>query len=117
MEDQRAEEIWFENEWRSGRDPSQYGGCQLIDNIHLPPPVYPFMNLFAFSCACGAMQKREHKKDCFFFREEHHMGATIPTCSYNNGGLDVCPCESCNKYISRADVYKLAVSKVDETGE
>lgn len=115
MEDQRAEEIWFENEWRSGRNPNRYGGCPMIDNI--PPPVYPTIDFFSFSCACGAMQKENYKKDCFFFREEHHMGATIPTCSYHNGGLDFCPCENCNKYINKADVYKLAVNKVDETGK
>lgn len=37
MEDQRAEEIWWENEIRSGRDPSKYGRCPM----EIPALVYP----------------------------------------------------------------------------
>lgn len=142
MEDQRAEEVWFENEWRSRRDPSRYGGCPLKDNVQPMPSVYPDNNFaliiqfmaeawrksgqmsfpppddpswnYPSCCGCSAKREQSHKSDCYFYGEEHHMGATIPTCSYHNGGLDVCPCENCNKYISKSDVHKLIKMKADE---
>lgn len=54
-----------------------------------------------------------HKTDCYFYDEEHDMGATIPICSYCGKGLGDCSCDDCEKYISKSDVYKLAVEKID----
>lgn len=36
MEDQRAEGIWWENEMRSGRDPSKVCGCPIGKDTVLP---------------------------------------------------------------------------------
>lgn len=40
MEDQRAEEIWWQNEIRSGRDPSKGCGCP-FENGAVPPQFRP----------------------------------------------------------------------------
>lgn len=114
MEDQRAEEIWWENEIRSGRDPSKYGSCPM----DIPVPVYPtqympFTLSFFGMCGCGVPRKAT-KEDCYFYHEEHQMGATIPTCSYHNNGLGDCPCEGCKKYIARSEVCKMVKESVDK---
>lgn len=49
---------------------------------------------------CGmpfGIQAEELKRDCFFYDEDHNMGATIPCCSYH-GGYGNCPCDGCEKY-------------------
>lgn len=104
MEDQAAFSAWYENDVRSGRAPGKAGGCPL----DMPKPAYP-----AF-CGCGFFPKREEKKDCFFYHEEHWMEGAISTCSYHNGGLGNCPCKDCKKYISKSDAHKLIVAKVNE---
>lgn len=114
MEDQRAEEIWWENEIRSGRDPSKYGRCPM----DIPAPVYqtqymPFTLSFFWMCGCGIPQKTT-KEDCYFYHEEHQMGSTIPTCSYHNKGLGDCPCEGCKKYIAQSEVCKMVKKAVDK---
>ena len=40
MEDQRAEAIWWENEIRSGRDPSKGCGCPFGKDV-VPPKLRP----------------------------------------------------------------------------
>lgn len=115
MEDQRAEEIWWENEFRSGRDPSKVCGCPI--NIQPPtyPITYPSYNSFALAFAlCGRQERMTYKNDCYFYHEEKDMLATIPVCSYHKKGLGYCPCDSCQKYISNADVYKMAKDAVNK---
>lgn len=112
MEDQRAEEIWWENEIRSGRDPNKYGHCPM-DN---PTPFYPTQYMpFTFLGRCGfsTPYKEIIKEDCYFYYTEHQMGAIIPTCSYYNNGLGNCPCDGCKKYITKSDVYKLVKESID----
>lgn len=112
MEDQRAEEAWFENEWRSGRNPSDYGECP----ISIPKPT-PYNFQYPAFCGCGIQMPKKYKEDCYFYCEEHQMGATIPYCSYHNGGLGYCPCDNCDKFISRADVYKSAKDMVNRNDQ
>lgn len=86
--------------------------------MNIPMPVYPtqympFAVSFLDMCGCGVPQKTA-KKDCYFYHEEHQMGATIQTCSYHNNGLGDCPCEGCKKYIARSKVYKMAKEAVDK---
>lgn len=119
MEDQRAEEIWWENEIRSGRDPSKYRGCPMgipATSYHIQ--YMPYTLSFFGMCGCSGPQKIV-KEDCYFYHEEPQMGATIPTCSYHNKGLGDCPCEECKKYISRSDVYKMVKESAEkeEMGE
>lgn len=54
---------------------------------------------FDHMCGCGIRDmKPERKRDCFFYHEEHDMGATIPCCGYH-GGYGNCPCDGCDKYV------------------
>lgn len=56
MEDQRAEEIWWENEWRSGRDPSKSCGCP----INAPVSNYPFSrNMIDFIMALAISSENQ----------------------------------------------------------
>ena len=55
---------------------------------------------------CGVKYSEETKEDCFYYREEKQMGATIPCCS-KHSGLGNCPCENCDKYLSKADAYRI----------
>lgn len=109
MEDQNAFTVWYENEVRSGRDPSQFKGCP----INIPPPVYPFSTFPSF-CGCSMVQQKEHKKDCYFFHEDHDMGATIPFCSYHKGALGDCPCKDCENYLSNSDAHKIIMDAIKE---
>lgn len=115
MEDQRAEEIWWENEIRSGRNPRQGCGCPMS----LPPeptyPItYPVYNSFALPWMLCGCQKSLYKTDCYFYAEERQMGGIILTCSYHNKGLGYCPCEGCKKYISKSDVSNIIKETVDK---
>lgn len=115
MEDQRAEEIWWENERRSGRDPGKTCGCP----VSFPPeptyPItYPAYNPFALLWMLCGCQKPLHKTDCYFYFEERQMGGSIPTCSYYNKGLGDCPCEGCKKYVSNADISNIVKETVDK---
>lgn len=111
MEDQRAEEIWWENEIRSGRNPRQGCGCPM----NFPPePTYPTYNPFALLLMLCVGQNLPHKTDCYFYAEERQMGGIISTCSYHNKGLGYCPCEGCKKYISKSDVSNIIKETVDK---
>lgn len=110
MEDQRAEEIWWENEIRSGRDPSKGCGCPMSFPTE---PTYPTYNPFALLWMLCGRQNPPYKTDCYFCHEERQMGGIIPTCSYHNKGLGYCPCENCKKYISKTDALKIVKDIVD----
>lgn len=59
------------------------------------------------------------QRDCFFFREEHDMGARIELCGYSDKryssslseGLN---CRDCPIYISMAEVRGLVLEKLRE---
>lgn len=58
------------------------------------------------------MSKRE---DCYFYREDHDMGATIPYCVYNFEGWGICPCsKECKHYISGQDAFSIVKEYVDK---
>lgn len=127
MEDQKAWDIWMENEWRSGRDPYKSGDCPLIGNqtvknqqdkvqqmVYMQSEINA--NLLSVLGAVNRHFLREqgvNKPDCYFYHIEHQMGAQIAICTYRNQGLGHCPCNTCDKYISRREVSKLAREKVN----
>lgn len=47
------------------------------------------------------------KKDCYFYTEEFDHPAIIAWCAYHRQ-YGVCPCEKCDKYISKNHMDKLA---------
>jgi len=48
---------------------------------------------------------------CYFYSEYHDMGASIPCCSLHDG-LGVCPCEDCDKFLSRADAFDIVLKHI-----
>lgn len=46
------------------------------------------------------------KTDCYYYHEEQDMGAHIPTCN-RYCRLGYCPCESCDKYLSKKVLDKV----------
>lgn len=58
-------------------------------------------------------------KDCFFFYEEHDMGARIELCGYSDKIYNKClakgiDCRDCPNYISMAEVRGLVLMKLRE---
>ena len=48
------------------------------------------------------------RRTCFFFWEDHDMGATIPNCKFGKSYGD-CPCEGCEKYVSRGEAMEIVM--------
>lgn len=66
-------------------------------------------------CGCGA--ERKEKTDCYFYYEDHDMGATIPCCLYFSESYHELPCEGCEKYFTKAEAFRIIKEHVDgETG-
>lgn len=82
-------------------------------NIKIPKPIftngYP-MNFHNFCCGCS---EPKEKTDCYFYTEVQEMGGRVPTCNYHTK-LGYCPCENCDKYIKRSEVYKIVKKYVEE---
>ena len=70
-----------------------------------PSSIYPY-----YGCD---MRMEKHKEDCYFYREERDMSAIIHTCSYY-GKMGYCPCDECNKYFKKCEVYGIVKKIVDE---
>ena len=50
----------------------------------------------------------DYKEDCYFYNEEHDMGARVPWCGYDRAFkmLNECP-ENCGHYIPKKNVHGL----------
>lgn len=66
MEDQRAEEAWFENEWRSGRNPSKGCGCPIDMDTAIPP----------FRPSCFQPVPKKELSDAIFEAAANQFGIT-----------------------------------------
>lgn len=73
---------------------------------------YVACSITPFFGTCGCFNQPKEKTDCYFYHEEQDMGAHIPTCNYHHK-LGYCPCENCEKYIKRSDVFKIIKERVD----
>lgn len=60
-------------------------------------------------CGCSWDTK---KTDCYFYSEEKDMGANISSCDYYMR-LGYCPCDFCDKYIKKTDVYSIVRKMLD----
>lgn len=59
-----------------------------VNKQFLPKPTYPFPHYpIDFQC-CGCSSKKFMCDDCYFYSEEHDMGATVPYCSHLHKVLD-----------------------------
>ncbi len=70
----------------------------------------------------GGFDLNSKRMDCFFYwskynRPEEYVSTIniplfVPSCKLHEG--EVAPCETCTKYISRDEVYKMVVEKVNK---
>lgn len=64
---------------------------------------------------CGCDYYSDYKTDCYFYNEEHDMGARIPWCGYESDikPLNKCP-DDCKNYIEKREVYTIVKNHVKE---
>jgi hypothetical protein len=62
-------------------------------------------NIETYSCGCD--KQPDYKQDCYFYSEDHDMGATIRCCTYSKIVYGECPCKGCNYYLSKSDADKI----------
>lgn len=58
------------------------------------------------------------REDCYYYTEDMDMGAIIKTCLLQ-GTFGSCPCNGCDKFISKYDVFKIVkehTSHEDQVG-
>ena len=51
------------------------------------------------------------KRNCYFYRDYHEMGATIPSCTLERECAK-CPCDNCTRFVSNDTVTQLAIAYV-----
>ena len=56
---------------------------------------------------CGANKQPDCKEDCYFYGEDHDMGATIRFCTYGKIEYGECPCNGCTHYLGKNDSDKI----------
>lgn len=71
---------------------------------------------YAFGCDCG--ERSPYNEDCYFYEEEHDMGARIPCCSFGDGFNPISQCPyGCKHYLKNSDVYKLVMEQLKKKEE
>jgi len=61
--------------------------------------AYP--DMFSYPC-CSCNSNHGLKEDCYWYSEEHDMGARIPYCGCKSGRpIESKDCENCEKYHNR----------------
>lgn len=83
-----------------------------MDNNEIKSNGYPTISDIQIQCMLNN-QIPKYKNLCYFYHEERDMCAIIPTCNYY-GQLGYCPCENCDKYVPRYEVYGMIKKIVDE---
>lgn len=83
-----------------------------MDNKKIKNNGYPAISDMQIQCMVNN-QMPKHKNHCYFYYEEKDMCAIIPTCNYYQQ-LGYCPCENCNKYVAKGEVYGMIKKIVDE---
>lgn len=73
----------------------------------MPIPKYQPLSFekMSMNFGCG-MEEPKEKRDCYFYHSEPDMGSHIDVCNYH-GKLGYCPCENCDKYIKRTEVFEI----------
>lgn len=66
---------------------------------------------------CGSVLqdwREDFKTDCYFYTEDHDMGATIPWCSRDHKIIERQKCNGCKGYIAKSEIYKVALQIIEE---
>lgn len=86
-----------------------------MSNSEIKKPIiknYQSISSYYSRCGCD-IRTKIYKENCYFYHEERDMCAVIPSCNYYQQ-LGYCPCEDCNKYVPRYEVYGMIKKIVDE---
>lgn len=79
----------------------------------VPVPSYP-----VGYCGCGlSFESPKYKEDCYFYGEEHDMGATIRFCTREKIEWGYCPCEKCDRFLSKEEADKIVRSNINSERE
>ena len=71
-------------------------------------PSYPATS---HSYGCGLnFESSKYKEDCYFYGETRDMGATIRFCTRGEIEWGHCPCEKCDRFLSKEEVDRVARS-------
>lgn len=72
----------------------------------MPAPSYPVAY-----CGCDlSFESPKYKEDCYFYGETNDMGATIRFCTREKIEWGHCPCEKCDRFLSKEEVDRVARS-------
>lgn len=66
---------------------------------------------------CGSVLqdwREDFKTDCYFYTEDHDMGATIPWCTSKKAICEPHQCNGCQDFISKAEVNDIVSHIVEE---
>lgn len=83
-----------------------------MNNIEIKNNGYPIISDMQIQCMINN-QMPKYNNHCYFYHEERDMCVVIPSCNYYQQ-LGYCPCEDCNKYVPRGEVYGMIKNIVDE---
>lgn len=73
-----------------------------------PTPSYP---VTSHSYGCGLnFEPTKYKEDCYFYGETRDMGAIIRFCTREKIEWGHCPCEKCDRFLSKEEVDRVARS-------
>ena len=53
-------------------------------------------------------------EECYFYWEDHDMGATIPNCTYANHDYGVCPCEGCTHILTKSKAREILTQYITD---
>jgi len=96
LEDERR---IYDNGYKQGQE-------DLKKQILEPTPSYP-----PTCCGCGCgLESSKYKEDCYFYGETQDMGAIIRFCTREEIKWGYCPCEKCDRFLSKEEVDKVARS-------
>lgn len=62
---------------------------------------------------CGC-EPSPYKEDCYFYGEMHDMGATIRYCSREEIKWGYCPCDKCDKYLSKTGATEIIRKHIED---
>ena len=59
----------------------------------------------------------KYKEDCYFYGETHDMGAIIRFCTREKIEWGHCPCEKCDRFLSKEEVNRVVRSMLEGSNE
>ena len=80
----------------------------------IPFPEYRAQEPMLY-CGRGVNYKNPYREDCYFYHSEPSMGGHISCCKLHRG-LGNCPCENCDKYLSKSYAFNIVIEHMKTGG-